>query len=67
MAFSSEDLTAIEKAIKSGVRTVKIDGKEVTYASLPEMLQVRDLIRKELGQTSTSSTRVKANFDKGVR
>lgn len=66
MAYTQDDLTAIETAIKSGALTVEYADKKVTYRSLAEMLRIRDIIRKALGLTNTSG-RVLTNFDKGVK
>lgn len=55
MAFTSDDLVAIEKALKSGTKKVKYADKEVEYQSIDDLLKVRDLIRLELGQTSRLS------------
>lgn len=64
MAWTTTDLTKLEAAIASGIKTVKYADKEVTYNSLDEMVRARALIRKELGQTK-KNTRVYATFDKG--
>ncbi|WP_411393334.1 phage head-tail joining protein [Vibrio parahaemolyticus] len=34
MAFTKDDIDALDEAIASGELTVKIDGREVTYRSL---------------------------------
>ena len=64
-AFTAENLLALEDAIVKGVRRVKYTDKEVEYRSLDEMLQLRNLMRKELG-TKTSGGRVPATFSKGL-
>lgn len=65
MAWTESDLAEIEKAIKSGAKRVRYQDKEVEYQSLAEMIQVRDLIRVELGQVPRTR-RVLANFNKGL-
>jgi len=50
-SYTSEDLEKLEKAIASGVRSVKYTDKEITYRSLDDMIKARDLIRMELGLT----------------
>ena len=67
MAWSSEDLVELEKAIASGARRVKYQDREVEYMSLSEMLKARDLIRKELGITSGRNTRIKSEFKSDKR
>jgi hypothetical protein len=52
--FSEAGLAAIEEAIAGGFLKVRYDDKEVTYRSLSELLQVRDLIRSRLGQGTRS-------------
>ena len=49
MSFTQEQLTAIEAAIASGTTRVRYSDREVVYASINEMLRVRDLIRADLG------------------
>lgn len=66
MAWTESDLTELESAIKSGARRVKYADKEVEYRDLSEMLQVRNMMRKELG-VAAGRQRVYASFDKGLR
>jgi hypothetical protein len=47
--FTPQFLTALEEAIAQGVLTLSYEGKTVTYRSLPDMLETRKLIRRELG------------------
>lgn len=50
MSFTTDDLTAINNAVKSGALSVRYaDGRAVTYQSLADLLRVRDLIRADLG------------------
>lgn len=49
MTWTTEDLTAINEAIKGGHLSVSSGGRTVTYRSLDDMLKVRNLIRVELG------------------
>jgi hypothetical protein len=65
--FTSADLAAIEKAIASGATRVKYSDKEVEYRSMKEMMQARDLIRKELGITDGRFGRILSEHNKGVR
>lgn len=68
MAFTTTQLTAIETAIASGELTVEYDGKRVTYRSMSELMQARDLIRAvllESGElTDTTPRRSYATFSK---
>lgn len=48
MAFSTTDLDAINSAIASGELTVKIDGREITYRSMADLLKAKSTISSEL-------------------
>lgn len=65
MAFTQEQLDALEAAIAQGVKSVKYADKEVEYASLKDMLAVRDMMREELGLNVKPRTRF-ASYNKGV-
>jgi hypothetical protein len=64
MAFTSEQITAIEKAIASGVLTVKTGDDLVTYQSVAEMLKVLQIMKSEV---EPSSRRTLARFSRGLR
>jgi len=49
MAFTTEQLEALEAAIAKGVLTVKYRDKLITYRSLDEMLKLLSEIKKSLG------------------
>jgi thiamine monophosphate synthase len=49
--FTDQDLAELEKAIATGVKTVKYTDKEITYRTMDEMLAARDIIRMALGHT----------------
>jgi hypothetical protein len=51
MAFTVQDLNALDAAIKSGHMRVKYGDKEVFYQQTSEMLQARSLIVGELEKT----------------
>lgn len=48
MAFTLNQLNAIEKAIASGSLKVSYDGKTVEYRSTSDLIATRNLIRSEL-------------------
>jgi hypothetical protein len=56
MAFTQQNLDAIEKAIATGTLSVEFNGKRVTYRSMSDLLKARDVIKSELA--SQSATRV---------
>lgn len=66
MAYTQKDIDAVERAIATGTLRVTINGKTVEYRSLDELLRVRDLMRRESGQGSTTSSRRLAVFRKGT-
>jgi len=51
MAFSLEQLTAIEEAIASGALSVAFDGRQVTYRSVNELLKARSTVRAALRES----------------
>ena len=57
MAWTNDDLTAIETAIKSGQLTVSYRDRSVTYRSLDDLLKIRALIRSDLGSSSSFESR----------
>jgi hypothetical protein len=65
MAFTTEQLNALEAAIATGSKRVKYADKEVEYQSLDDMLRLRDLMQSELGQ-KPKTKRFFANFSKGT-
>jgi len=65
MAFTQDDLTAIEEAIASGALEVEYNDRKVKYRSINELLKARDLIQKKLGLTKRSA-RVLCNAKKGT-
>lgn len=52
IAYTKENLIALQKAIVEGVRRVKYTDKEVEYRSLDDMLKIEKKLKDELGITS---------------
>jgi hypothetical protein len=52
MAYTVDQLTAIESAIASGILTVRIGDVLTTYQTLDQMRKLRDDMRAELGVSS---------------
>ena len=48
MAWSQEQLTALESALALGVKKVKYGDKETEYQTLDEMIRLRDLMKSEI-------------------
>jgi hypothetical protein len=66
MAWTQTDLDALEAAIAQGALRVRYSDKEVQYRSLAEMLQIRDMMRQELGLNSPGGRRLLAKHSKGL-
>lgn len=66
MAFTQEQLDALEEAIAQGVTTVAYGDKRVEYRSLQDMIRLRDMMRKDLGQVTAGGTTVLPKFSKGL-
>lgn len=70
MAFTQAQLDALEAAIAGGELTVEYQDKRVTYRSLREMLEIRNMMKQAIQPVSTSDTgsnyRVLAKFNKGL-
>lgn len=56
MAFTSEDLAALDAAIKGGHRRVAYRDRTVEYHSLDEMMKLRGLMQAELLDSSSERT-----------
>lgn len=64
MSFTQTQLDALRAAAAKGIRTVKTDGHEVTYASVDEMLRLIKVMEAQV--TRSRSSHVNPVFDKGV-
>ncbi|WVR18329.1 hypothetical protein y223_00049 [Bordetella phage PY223] len=66
MAWTIEQLAAVEEAIASGATRVKYVDREVQYNSLSDLLRLRDKMRVELGLADASRNRRYGAFSKGL-
>lgn len=67
MAWTASDLSAIETAIATGELTVSYRDRTVTYRSIAELIQIRALIRTELGSSTSFENRGRqVKTDKGL-
>jgi hypothetical protein len=64
MAWTLENLTALETSIAEGALKVEYGDKKVEYRSLNEMIKIRDLMRQSLGLLPPR--RSYAEFSKGL-
>ncbi|HEY0915643.1 MAG TPA: hypothetical protein VGE22_12300 [Solimonas sp.] len=55
MAFTTDDLDAINSAIASGELTVKHNGREVTYRSIAELQSAKRTIEAELAAAKSGA------------
>ena len=53
MAFTTEQLDALERAIASGSLVVKYGDKSRTYRSLDDLMKLRGMMRSALGLTGS--------------
>ncbi len=51
MAYTTQDLAAVEQALATGALTIESQGKRVTYRNQRELQQLRAQIAAELGAT----------------
>jgi len=59
MAFTTNDLAAIDSAIASGEMSVRTaDGKTVTLRTMAELLQARAMIQMEIARAASSTPRL---------
>lgn len=65
MAFTIEQVSALEKAIAEGATRVRYGDKEVEYRSLSDMIALLNAMKQELGIAS-ASRRKYASFSKGT-
>jgi hypothetical protein len=62
MAFTQVQLDAIDKAIATGVLSVKHGEETTVFRSMPEMLEARRLMTKDLNDIPRTTV---ASFNKG--
>ena len=59
MAFTAQDLAAIDAAIASGELTIRAaDGRLVTMRSVAELLQAREVVTNGIADASGSAQRM---------
>lgn len=71
MALTQDDLNELDLAIASGELTVKIDGREITYRSIDDLLKARRhvsaLISQQSGKSKNPLAGIKICVDRGIR
>lgn len=63
--WTLEDLTALETAMAQGVKEVQYNDRKVTYRTLQEMKELRELIKRSLGLNKRSG-RILCEAKKGI-
>lgn len=70
MALTQDDLDELDQAIACGELTVKVDGREVTYRSIPELMRARRHVAKVLasqaGHKPKALAGIRVNIDRGL-
>lgn len=67
MAYTQNQLNALEAAIAEGALTVKYQDKSVEYRSLADMLKIRDIMKTDLGLNANNGGGiVYPSFSKGL-
>lgn len=57
MAFTPQQLDAIERALARGERVVRYGDRTVEYRSVDELIRLRDTIRTDLAQAAGAGSR----------
>lgn len=67
MAFTAEDLENLNAAIASGELSVMIDGRQVTYRSISELLKAKNHITQTLRKKRSPFAGFRVSVDRGIR
>lgn len=67
MAFTTDQLAAVESALATGELTVKFNDRLVTYRSIDELKASRDLIRGELAAAGSIAAPTRQSLAQRVR
>ncbi len=71
MAFTQDDLDALDESIASGELTVRVNGREVTYRSMKDLLQAKrhigQVMAKQAGRRHNPLSGIVTVGDRGVR
>lgn len=55
MAFTSADIDALDRAIASGELSVTMNGRQVQYRSISELIAARDKVKAELAASDATA------------
>jgi hypothetical protein len=65
MAWTTQQLAALDAALAQGTTRVTFEGRTVEYRSLADMIRLRDLMRRDLGAVSAPPAITYATFSRG--
>lgn len=66
MAYTTEQLTALEQAIAAGALTVRHSDRTITYRSLDEMRSILADMKQSLGASGANTRRIYYSHGKGL-
>lgn len=70
MALTKDDLDTLDEAIASGELTVRVEGREITYRSIDDLLKARRHVASVLKggrKRSFLGSRMTTRVDRGIR
>ncbi len=67
MAFTTQQIEALEAAIAEGVTSVQYQDKKVTYASIDDMIKALNIMKQQLGVINKDAGRVYMQHSKGFK
>lgn len=67
MAFTVEDVESLNAAIASGELSVMIDGRQVTYRSVSELLKAKNHIIQSMKKKRSAFAGYRMTVDRGIR
>ncbi|MGL5286150.1 MAG: phage head-tail joining protein [Aeromonas sp.] len=67
MAFTKDDIDAIDSAIASGELSVLIDGRQLQYRSISELLRAKAHIIQTMSKRKSPFAGYRMTVDRGIR
>ena len=67
MAFTVQNLADLERAIAEGANKVKYQDREVELRTQNQLLALRELMRRDLGQATRGPRRTTVATDQGLK
>jgi len=65
MSYTAEDIAALKANLARGIRTAKLNGEEVTFASMAEMRQQLAIMEREVNGAQRV-THFQPRYDRGL-